>query len=226
MSKIVKATNLKKTYYSGVETPVIRGIDLEVEEGEFVAILGESGSGKSTLLYLLSGIEKVDEGEVELLGKRLSSVSDAQMSALRRNGFSFVYQFDNLIENLTAEENIYLPLRLDKKNVAEYKEKFDELVGYLLISHCVKRLPKQLSGGEQQRVALARALITDPKIIFLDEPTGSLDAKMGQQVMDLLKDINENRKVALVMVTHSKAHADYATRQVYISDGAVCDKAD
>ncbi len=226
MSKIVKATNLKKTYYSGVETPVIRGIDLEVEEGEFVAILGESGSGKSTLLYLLSGIEKADEGEVELLGKRLSSVSDAEMSALRRNGFSFVYQFDNLIENLTAEENIYLPLRLDKKNVAEYKEKFDELVGYLLISHCVKRLPKQLSGGEQQRVALARALITDPKIIFLDEPTGSLDAKMGQQVMDLLKDINENRKVALVMVTHSKAHADYATRQVYISDGAVCDKAD
>ena len=115
---------------------------------------------------------------------------------------------------------------MNKKNVAEYKEKFDELVGYLLISHCVKRLPKQLSGGEQQRVALARALITDPKIIFLDEPTGSLDAKMGQQVMDLLKDINENRKVALVMVTHSKAHADYATRQVYISDGAVCDKAD
>ena len=226
MSKIVKATNLKKTYYSGVETPVIRGIDLEVEEGEFVAILGESGSGKSTLLYLLSGIEKADEGEVELLGKRLSSVSDAEMSALRRNGFSFVYQFDNLIENLTAEENIYLPLRLDKKNVAEYKEKFDELIGYLSISHCVKRLPKQLSGGEQQRVALARALITDPKIIFLDEPTGSLDAKMGQQVMDLLKDINENRKVALVMVTHSKAHADYATRQVYISDGAVCDKAD
>lgn len=226
MSKIVKATNLKKTYYSGVETPVIRGIDLEVEEGEFVAILGESGSGKSTLLYLLSGIEKADEGEVELLGKRLSSVSDAEMSALRRNGFSFVYQFDNLIENLTAEENIYLPLRLDKKNVAEYKEKFDELVGYLSISHCVERLPKQLSGGEQQRVALARALITDPKIIFLDEPTGSLDAKMGQQVMDLLKDINENRKVALVMVTHSKAHADYATRQVYISDGAVCDKAD
>ena len=108
MSKIVKATNLKKTYYSGVETPVIRGIDLEVEEGEFVAILGESGSGKSTLLYLLSGIEKADEGEVELLGKRLSSVSDAEMSALRRNGFSFVYQFDNLIENLTAEENIYL----------------------------------------------------------------------------------------------------------------------
>ena len=204
MSKIVKATNLKKTYYSGVETPVIRGIDLEVDEGEFVAILGESGSGKSTLLYLLSGIEKPDEGEVELLGKRLSLISDAEMSSLRRRGFSFVYQFDNLIENLTAEENIFLPLRLDKKKVADYKDKFEELVDYLSISHCTKRLPKQLSGGEQQRVALARALITNPQIIFLDEPTGSLDAKMGQQVMELLKDINKSRKVALVMVTHSK----------------------
>lgn len=226
MSKIVKATNLKKTYYSGVETPVIRGIDLEVDEGEFVAILGESGSGKSTLLYLLSGIEKPDEGEVELLGKRLSLISDAEMSSLRRRGFSFVYQFDNLIENLTAEENIFLPLRLDKKKVADYKDKFEELVDYLSISHCTKRLPKQLSGGEQQRVALARALITNPQIIFLDEPTGSLDAKMGQQVMELLKDINKSRKVALVMVTHSKSHADYAERQVFMSDGRVCDNAE
>ena len=174
MSKIVKATNLKKTYYSGVETPVIRGIDLEVDEGEFVAILGESGSGKSTLLYLLSGIEKPDEGEVELLGKRLSLISDAEMSSLRRRGFSFVYQFDNLIENLTAEENIFLPLRLDKKKVADYKDKFEELVDYLSISHCTKRLPKQLSGGEQQRVALARALITNPQIIFLAFPAGWL----------------------------------------------------
>lgn len=218
---ILSASNLKKTYFGDVETPVIRGIDIEFYKGEFAAILGESGSGKSTLLYLLSGIETPTEGSVTLLGKELDKISDEEIAALRRHGFSFVYQFDNLIGNLTAEENIFLPLRLDKQDVKEYRQTFEELIEYLQIKDCIKRYPKQLSGGEQQRVALCRALITNPELIFLDEPTGSLDAKMGTQVMELLKDINKTRSVALIMVTHSAAHAEYASRKIMIKDGLV-----
>ena len=215
------ASNLKKTYFGDVETPAIRGIDIEFYKGEFAAILGESGSGKSTLLYLLSGIETPTEGSVTLLGKELGKISDEEIAALRRHGFSFVYQFDNLIGNLTAEENIFLPLRLDKQDIKEYRQTFEELIEYLQIKDCIKRYPKQLSGGEQQRVALCRALITNPELIFLDEPTGSLDAKMGTQVMELLKDINKTRAVALIMVTHSAAHAEYASRKIMIKDGLV-----
>lgn len=218
---ILSASNLKKTYFGDVETPVIRGIDIEFYKGEFAAILGESGSGKSTLLYLLSGIETPTEGSVTLLGKELGKISDEEIAALRRHGFSFVYQFDNLIGNLTAEENIFLPLRLDKQDVKEYRQTFEELIEYLQIKDCIKRYPKHLSGGEQQRVALCRALITNPELIFLDEPTGSLDAKMGTQVMELLKDINKTRSVALIMVTHSAAHAEYASRKIMIKDGLV-----
>ncbi|MGN1096221.1 MAG: ABC transporter ATP-binding protein [Christensenellales bacterium] len=218
---ICKAIGLKKTYFGSVETPVIRGIDVEFYEGDFTALLGESGSGKSTLLYLLSGIETPTEGSVTLLNKELGKISDNEMAALRRHGFSFVYQFDNLIGNITAEENVLLPLRLDRQDVKTHKEKFQELIEYLQIKDCIKRYPKQLSGGEQQRVALCRALITNPKLIFLDEPTGSLDAQMGTQVMELLKDINKTRKVALIMVTHSAAHAEYASRQIRIKDGQI-----
>ena len=121
---ILSASNLKKTYFGDVETPVIRGIDIEFYKGEFAAILGESGSGKSTLLYLLSGIETPTEGSVTLLGKELGKISDEEIAALRRHGFSFVYQFDNLIGNLTAEENIFLPLRLDKQDIKEYRQTF------------------------------------------------------------------------------------------------------
>lgn len=217
---VLKAENIKKTFFTGdVETQVLKGVDFCLDEGEFVAIVGESGSGKSTLLYILAGIDKATEGKVELLGNDLSAISDEQLASMRRKDFSFVYQFDNLVPNLTVYENVTLPLFLDKKKESEYKTQAEEILKYLGIDARAKAYPRQLSGGEQQRVAIARALVTNPKVIFLDEPTGSLDKERGRQVMELLKDINKNRKVALVMVTHSPAHAEYASRIVRMEDG-------
>ena len=217
---VLKAVGIKKTFTTGeVVTDVLKGVDFALNEGEFVAIVGESGSGKSTLLYILAGIDKASGGSVELLGKDLNTVSDEKLAAMRRRDFSFVYQFDNLVPNLTVYENITLPLVLDKKKENEYKESVAEIVEYLGLTDRVKNYPVQLSGGEQQRVAIARALVTSPKVVFLDEPTGSLDKERGRQVMELLKDINTKRGVALVMVTHSQAHAEYASRIVRMEDG-------
>lgn len=217
---VLKAVDIKKTFTTGeVVTDVLKGVDFALNEGEFVAIVGESGSGKSTLLYILAGIDKASGGKVELLGKDLNTVSDEELAAMRRRDFSFVYQFDNLVPNLTVYENVTLPLVLDKKKENEYKESVAEIVEYLGLKDRVKNYPVQLSGGEQQRVAIARALVTSPKVVFLDEPTGSLDKERGRQVMELLKDINTKRGVALVMVTHSQAHAEYASRIVRMEDG-------
>ncbi len=219
---VVKAENVKKSYTTGeLKTEVLKGIDLEVAEGEFVAIVGESGSGKSTLLYILAGIDKPTEGEVLLLDKNLQTLKDDEIAQMRRKDFSFVYQFDNLVENLTAYENITLPLLLNKNKPSEYNDKVMEICEYLGIEHRLKNYPKEMSGGEQQRVAIARALVTDPKVIFLDEPTGSLDKERGRQVMELLKDINQTRSVALIMVTHSVAHSKYASRIITVEDGRI-----
>lgn len=222
MANILVAKDIKKTFLSGdVETQVLKGVDFSLDEGEFVAIVGESGSGKSTLLYILAGIDKPTEGSVCLLGQDISAIDDESLAKMRRRDFSFVYQFDNLVPNLTVYENITLPLMLDSKKVAEYKDGVDGIIEYLGLANRKNNFPRQLSGGEQQRVAIARALVTNPKVIFLDEPTGSLDKERGRQVMELLKDINQNRKVALVMVTHSQAHAEYASRIVRMEDGAL-----
>ncbi len=221
-NRILQAENVKKSYVAdSLVTEVLKGVSLSVDEGEFVAIVGESGSGKSTLLYLLAGIDKPTEGSVTLLGRNLASVSDEDMAAMRRREISFVYQFDNLVPHLTAYENIVLPLVLDKRKEKDYRDSVSEVCDFLGISARLNNLPRQLSGGEQQRVALARALVTSPKIIFLDEPTGSLDKERGTQVMELLKKINEERKVALLMVTHSAAHSAYASRIITIEDGLI-----
>ena len=221
-SRILEAKGVKKSYTVGdVTSEVLKGIDMSVEEGEFVAVLGEAGSGKSTLLYILAGIDSPTEGSVKLLGRELSSVSDEELAAMRRREVSFVYQFDNLVPHLTAYENIILPLRLDGKKAKECADIVSDVCRFLGIHERLNNLPAQLSGGEQQRVALARALATDPKLIFLDEPTGSLDRERGRQVMELLERINRERGVALVMVTHSAAHAAYASRKVEIEDGLI-----
>ena len=221
---VIKASDVKKTFVTGeVETTVLKGVDFSLQEGEFVAIVGESGSGKSTLLYILAGIDKATEGKVELLGKDISAVSDDELARMRRQDFSFVYQFDNLVPNLTVWENVTLPLVLDKKKESEFRQDVQAILEYLGVSERAGAYPRQLSGGEQQRVAIARALVTNPKVIFLDEPTGSLDKERGRQVMQLLKDINSTRKVALVMVTHSQSHAEYASRIVRMEDGLLSD---
>lgn len=219
---VLKAENIKKSFVVGeVVTDVLKGVDFVLDDGEFVAIVGESGSGKSTLLYILAGIDKPTEGKVELLGQDISQISDESIASMRRRDFSFVYQFDNLVPNLTVYENVTLPLMLDKQKESEYKERVEEILQYLGLKDRQKNYPRQLSGGEQQRTAIARALVTNPKVIFLDEPTGSLDKERGRQVMELLADINKTRGVALVMVTHSQAHANYASRIVKMDDGLI-----
>ena len=235
---ILKAEGLRKT------CEVLKGIDLEVREGEFVAVVGESGSGKSTLLYMLAGIDKPTAGRVELLGRDTSEISDEELAALRRREVSFVYQFDNLVPHLTAYENIVLPLMLDGKKPRDYRHltayenivlplmldgkkprdyrgSVEDVCAFLGIEKRMKAFPRHLSGGEQQRVALARALVTSPRLIFLDEPTGSLDKERGEQVIELLTRINSERGVALFMVTHSTAHSSAASRVITIEDGRI-----
>lgn len=219
---VLIAENIKKSFVTGeVITEVLKGINFVLDDGEFVAIVGESGSGKSTLLYILAGIDKPTEGSVTLLGRDIANVSDEVLAAMRRKEFSFVYQFDNLVPNLTVYENVTLPLMLDKRKESEYKAQVDDVLDYLGLSERKNSYPRQLSGGEQQRTAIARALVTNPKVIFLDEPTGSLDKERGRQVMELLADINKTRGVTLVMVTHSEAHAEYASRIVRVEDGLI-----
>lgn len=218
---VLKAHQITKIFNSATDTEVLKGIDFEVMEGEFVAILGESGSGKSTLLYILAGIDKPTSGEVELTGKNLAEIKDDEMASLRRKDVAFVYQYDNLVPHLTAYENITLPLLLDKQKEADFKDRILSLAEELGISGRLGNYPNELSGGEQQRVAIARALAIEPKVIFLDEPTGSLDSERGRQVMEILKDINEKRGVALIMVTHSPTHAEYASRKIEIEDGRI-----
>ena len=218
---VLRAQQVTKVFIDGASTEVLKGVDLEVLEGEFVAILGESGSGKSTLLYILAGIDSPTGGQVELVGKNLNSIKDDEIASMRRRDVAFVYQYDNLVPHLTAYENITLPLLLDKKKEADFKDRVTALCDELGIGDRLSNLPSQLSGGEQQRVAIARALAIEPKVIFLDEPTGSLDSERGRQVMEILKDINEKHGVALIMVTHSPAHAEYASRKIQIEDGQI-----
>ena len=223
---ILKAQGLTKVYSTdSVRTEVLKGVDVEVHDGEFVAVVGESGSGKSTLLYLLAGIDKPTDGTVELLGRNLAKTGDEELAAMRRREVSFVYQFDNLVPHLTAYENIVLPLLLDGKKEKEFASSVAEICAFLGIDKRLGNLPRQLSGGEQQRVALARALVTSPRIIFLDEPTGSLDKERGAQVMELLGRINSERGVALFMVTHSAAHSACAPRIIEIEDGRIISDA-
>ena len=218
---VLKAQAITKIFDSTTATEVLKGVDIEVYEGEFVAILGESGSGKSTLLYILAGIDNPTSGQVELAGKCLATIKDDDLASLRRRDVAFVYQYDNLVPHLTAYENITLPLLLDKKKESEFKDRVVSLCNELGIGDRLNNLPSQLSGGEQQRVAIARALAIEPKVIFLDEPTGSLDSERGKQVMEILKNINEKHGVALIMVTHSPAHAEYASRKIQIEDGQI-----
>ena len=220
---VLSATNIRKTFDGPVPTEVLKGIDFEVREGEFVAILGESGSGKSTFLYCLAGIETPTEGQILIGGKDITKLTDDEMAKMRRTYFSFVYQSYNLVPNLTTRENVILPMALDGMKEAQYKDQTQEIMDYLNITRRANNYPKSLSGGEQQRVAIARALVISPKLVFMDEPTGALDSIRGAQVMELLTKINKEKGVALVMVTHSSDHAQYAKRIVRLKDGVIID---
>lgn len=217
---IMRCQGLSKTFASGEnEVRAVRGVDLSFEKGEFVAIIGPSGSGKSTLLHMMGGLEYPTAGKVYYQDADLFAYNDNQLSVLRRRRFGFVFQAYNLVRELTAYENILLPVMLDKKRPDQAH--IDRLIRMLEIGDRVEHLPGALSGGQQQRVSIARALANKPAMLFADEPTGNLDGKTGREVLSLLKYAGAELGVTLVLVTHDLAIAEQADRIVRLEDGMV-----
>lgn len=213
----VRADAIVKTYRQGDdEIHALRGVDLKVREGEFVAITGPSGSGKSTLLHILGGLDRPDEGRVTLEGHVLSEMSDEDLAVLRRRRLGFVLQFFNLLPTLDARENAAFPLLLD--GVGDALERADSSLAAVGLEHRLGHRPSQLSGGEQQRVALARALVTRPAVVLADEPTGNLDSGTGEEILRLLRHTADDGQT-IVMVTHDERSAAFADRVVRLVDG-------
>lgn len=219
---IIEVKNLDKSFKVGKEeVKVLKDINLNVKKGEFVSIMGPSGGGKSTLLYLLGGLDKPTSGSVSIDGRDISTIKKKEMSSMRRNELGFVFQFYNLVPNLTVEDNIMLPLILDGKKLKNYDKKLNEILDIIGMQDKRKVTPRELSGGQQQRVAIARALIFEPEIIFLDEPIGNLDSKTGREIMDLFKKLNVEYGKTLIQVTHSKESAQYGTSIIELIDGEI-----
>lgn len=200
---------------------VLNNVSLTVGRGEFISLMGASGSGKSTLLYLIGGLDSPDSGEILLEGRDISKMRDNELSKLRREGMSFVFQFFNLVQNLTVEDNILLPLVMDGKSPKKYRERLDSILETVGLSDKCKSYPNQLSGGQQQRCAIARAVIYEPKILLADEPTGNLDSKSGTEIMELFSRINKDKGITILMVTHSAECALYSDRVITLSDGEI-----
>lgn len=218
--EIIRSENLCKYYGSGEEqVKALDGISLSIPQGSFTAITGPSGSGKSTFLHLLSGLDHPTSGKVIYQEKNLYDYNDNQLSVLRRRRFGFVFQSYHLVKELTAQENILLPLMLDHKKPDEaYIKRLTELLN---IENRLSHLPAAMSGGQQQRVSIARALANKPAILFADEPTGNLDGQSGREVMTLLRQVNQELGITLVLVTHDLNVAEQAERIVHIVDGKI-----
>lgn len=222
MGIIIEALDLCKTYKLGeVSIEVLKDVNLAINEGEFVSLMGPSGSGKSTLLYLLGGLDKPTSGSVKLKGRELSVMKDKEESEMRRREIGFVFQFYNLVPNLNLEENIMLPILLDGKQLKQYRERLDEILELVGLADRRKHTPRELSGGQQQRVAIARALVNEPDIILADEPTGNLDSKTGTEILELFKRINKEKSKTIVQVTHSYEATRYGERTINVKDGRV-----
>ncbi len=217
---MIIAENIYKSYNGNA---VLHGIDLKVNRGEFLSIMGESGSGKSTFLGILGGNLRPDSGSVTIDGESITSADDKTLSRLRRTKLGFVFQSLNLIPTLNAEDNILLPIYLDKGDISAKKDKLTELAKLLRISHLMRSFPEKMSGGEAQRVAIARAVLHDPSVLMLDEPTGSLDSKNAESLLTLLRELNQNMGLTVIQVTHSARAAAFGTRTVGIADGKLFD---
>ena len=219
VKKLVILKDITKTYYTGkVAYQVLKGISLEVEEGEFLAIMGASGSGKSTLLNIIGFLDKPDSGIYILDGQEVSQLTKKELAYLRNRKIGFVFQAFYLVPWATALENVLLPLLYRGKINKEDEKKAVELLKRLGLEKRINAKPNELSGGEQQRVAIARALITNPKLLLADEPTGNLDSKSSQEVMNIFKELNENG-ITIIMVTHDPEIADFAKKIKIIKDG-------
>lgn len=219
MLKQIIVQGLVKNYMNGkIQTPVLRGLDFSIEKGEFVSLVGPSGSGKTTLLYVLGGLEDYQEGSVLVFDKELKTYSNLEKAELRSKKIGFVFQFYNLIPNLTVYENILLSAVLGYQSSKEDILKILDIVG---LSGYESYYPSQLSGGMQQRVAIARCLINEPEIIFADEPTGNLDYENGKKIMELFSHLNQSLGKTILMVTHNEETTTYASRMIHLLDGKV-----
>ena len=220
---LLEAKGIRKIYktrFGGAAVEALKNVNFSVEKGEYVAIMGESGSGKTTLLNIIAALDKSMEGSVTLDGMKLNSVKDSEIARFRRENLGFVFQDFNLLDTFTLEDNIYLPLVLSGMKPSEMQRRLDALAAPLGISELLKKYPYEVSGGQKQRAAVARALITDPRIILADEPTGALDSKSSDELLDLFAKVNHMGHTIL-MVTHSAKAASRASRVMFIRDGVV-----
>ena len=222
---MIQVSNLKKVFHYGdVYTVALGGINMEVDDGEFVAIMGPSGCGKTTLLNILGLLDNPSEGNYLLDGVEVANLKESQRTTFRKGRIGFVFQSFNLIDEFTVEQNVELPLKYMGVPEAERKEKVAKILRRMNISHRAKHYPNQLSGGQQQRVAIARAVVCDPKLILADEPTGNLDSKNGKEVMELLTELNDEG-TTIIMVTHSQRDANFAQRTINMIDGFLVEKS-
>ena len=219
---IIAATALTKVYGRGAtEVSALDGVDFVVERGEFVAIMGPSGSGKSTLLHVIGALEPATGGTVVLEGARYDGLEDDELTRLRRERMGFVFQFFNLLPSLSALENVMLPALIARSATDEMRARAKDLLTRVGLAERKEHTPSELSGGEQQRVAIARALLLSPAVVLADEPTGNLDSRAGGQILRLMRDLNQDEGVTIVMVTHDPSAAAIADRIVFLRDGRV-----
>lgn len=221
---VLKCKGLSKiygAYKSANAVKALNNIGFEVEEGEFIGIMGPSGSGKSTLLNILSGIDNATSGEIFINNENIVNFSKDKLALFRRRNLGFVFQDFNLLDSLTIRENIGFPLTIDKVKPKVIDDKVGELISFLGLEKIKNSYPYSVSGGERQRTAVARALVSNPKIIFADEPTGNLDSKSSKNVMNVFNEINEKRKVTILMVTHDQFAASFCKKVIFIKDGEI-----
>ena len=229
----LEAIRLHKSYRKGqIEVPVLRGVSVDVAEGEFLAIVGQSGSGKSTLLHLLGTLDPPDRGEILLRGKRIDHLSNREKDLIRNQEFGMIFQFYHLLPELTTLENVLMPVMIGNgitkylTSASRYRQRAVELCEQVGLTHRLQHRPTELSGGEMQRAAIARALITNPPLLLADEPTGNLDQQTGQQVLEILAQLRRQRNLTIVMVTHDPTVAATADRTIRIVDGQRKDVAE
>jgi bacitracin transport system ATP-binding protein len=219
---ILEANKIHKSYGNKFNRQdVLKGLDISIEQGEFVSIMGASGSGKTTLLNVLSSIDKISNGTIKIEGTEISGMKEKKLAEFRKSYLGFIFQEYNLLDTLTVKENILLPLSITKTPRKEAELRFEAVAIELGINHLRNKYPNEISGGEKQRTSAARAFIHDPSIIFADEPTGALDSKSASDLLNKMSELNQKRKATIVMVTHDSVAASYCSRVIFIKDGQI-----